>query len=235
MPCGPVSDIPESKLMMKKVAIGCGIAALLLAVAVGVGVYWTYSKAKDFVGSLKELGQVTELDRQVTNKASFTPPENGELTAGQLASFVKINEQVEGTLGPRFAALKARYDELDARMKDENRQPSATEGLAALKDLGSMVKDVRTAQVSALNAQGMSLAEYRWIRDETFAAAGIPLLGFNLNAFIEATKSGDTAELQKGMEHQVSEAMEPNAKNKELVEPFTSKLQGWTTLAWMGF
>jgi hypothetical protein len=97
------------------------------------------------------------------------------------------------------------------------------------------VKDVRAAQVTALNAQGMSAEEYRWIRDQAYAAAGIPIAAFNLNAFIEAARGGDVQKLGESMQQQIAEAIEPTEKNKDLVKPLAGKLGEWASLAWMGF
>ena len=175
---------------MKKIAIGCGVgSSLLFVVAGGVGVYWVYSKAKDYVGSFKQLAEVTELDRQVSNTARVHT--SGERGADRRPGrAVRQGERTgAGHARPALPAIEGALRR-DGR-PDEGRRPrrQSRRGLAALKDLGPMVKDVRTAQVAALNAQGMSVAEYRWVRDETFAAAGIPIAGFNLNAFVEAARA----------------------------------------------
>jgi hypothetical protein len=220
---------------MKKIAIGCGVAALLFAIAGGVGMYWVYSKAKGYVGSFTQLTEVADLDRQVSNKVAYTPPATGELSAEQVAQFARVNEQVQTTLGARFQQLKARYDEMEARMNAENRSASPAEALAAIKDLAQIVKDVRTAQVAALNAQGLSVEEYRWVRDQAYAAAGIPIALFDIDGFVEAAKGGDVEKLTKGMQQQVSDTLEPNEKNKALVQPISGKLSAWAPLAWLGF
>jgi hypothetical protein len=220
---------------MKKLAIGCGVAALLIAIAGGVGMYWVYSKAKDYVGSFAQMGEVADMDQQVTNKASFAPPDTGELTPDQVARFALLNEQVQATLGAKFEQLKARYDQMEARWKAEGREANPAEAITALKDLAGLIKEVRAAQVTALNAQGMSVAEYRWIRDQAYAAAGLPIAGFNVNAFIEAAKGGDVEALAKGVERQAAEAMEPTGRNKELVKPLEDRLGRWASIAWLGF
>jgi hypothetical protein len=228
------SSNPES-IVIKKIAIGCGVVALLFAIATGIGLYWAYSKAKDYAGSFAQLTAVGDMDQQVSNKSAFAPPETGELTAEQVAQFAKVNEQVQAALGPRFQQLKTRYDELEARMKAESRPAGPAEALTAIKDLAGIVKDVRTAQVAALNAQGLSVEEYRWIRDQAYAAAGMPTALLDIDGFVEAAKGGDVEKLTKGMQRRVSDTLEPNEKNKALVQPISSKLGEWAPLAWLGF
>lgn len=220
---------------MKKLAIGCGVVLLLLAIAGGAGVYWAYWKAKDFVGSVVQLGEVADMDAQVTNKAGFTPPATGELSAEQVARFAKLNERVQATLGPRFQDLKSRYDQMEARWKAEGREANPAEALTALKDLAGLIKEVRTAQITALNAQGLSLEEYRWIRGQVYTAAGLPIAGFNVDRFVEAAKSGDVEQITRGLDQQDTESLEPNEKNKALVKTIENKLSDWAALAWMGF
>jgi hypothetical protein len=221
--------------VFKKVAIGCAIVFVLLAVGGGIGVYWLYSKAKTYVGSLSELGDVAKMEAAVANTAPFEGPASGELAPEQVERFAKLNEQVRATLGPRFEQLKKRYDELEARMKAESRETSPAEAFAAVKDLVDILKEVREAQVTALNAQRMSVAEYRWVRDRVFDAAGIPISVFNVGAFVEAAKSGDVETLTKGQADAVAGSATVPEKNRELVKPLESKLGEWAALAWLGF
>ena len=221
--------------MFKKIAIGCAIVFALLAVGGGIATYWLYSKAKTYVGSLSEIGDVAKMEAQIANTASYDGPADGELTPEQVERFTALNEQVRTALGPRFAALKKRFDELDAARKGENRETSPAEAFAALKDLSGVVKDVRAAQVTALNAQKMSLDEYRWVRDRVFDAAGIPISVFNVGAFVEAAKSGDVEMLTKGDTESGGDSAAVPEKNKALVKPLESKLGEWAALAWLGF
>lgn len=220
---------------MKKLAIGCGVASLVLVILLGVALYWGYTKAKDLVGPFTQMGEAANLDQQVTNRASFTPPASGELTSDQLARFTRLNEQVQADLGPKFDGLKTRYDQMEARMKQEQREANPAEAITAIRDLAGLIMDVRRAQVTALNAQNMSVEEYRWVRDQAYAAAGIPIAAFNVNGFIEAAKGGDVERLKQAMEHQVGEAVSPNAANKALVAPLAANLQKWVAVAWLGF
>jgi hypothetical protein len=221
--------------VFKKIAIGCAILFVLLAVGGGIATYWVYSKAKSYLGSISELGDTASIEAQVSNNASFDAPANGELTDTQVQRFVALNEQAQSTLGPKFEALKKRYDELEAKRQSEGGDPSPAEVFDAIKDLTGVVKDVRTAQVSALNAQGMSLDEYRWVRDRVYEAAGIPISISNIGAFVDAAKSGNLEAMTKNGTDATGGSFDVPEKNKELVTPIQKKLEEWAALAWLGF
>lgn len=225
---------------MKKLAIGCGILLLLAAVAGGFAAYWVYNKGKQiyseasqYVSSFAELGRAAELDAQVTNQAAFTPPADGTLTQGQIDRFIKLQQETRTALGTRFDQIKARYERLSTQA--EGGQPSVTEGLAALKELAGLVLDVKKIHVASLNAQQMSTAEYRWLRDQIYAAAGVPFTSFHLAAIVEAAKSGDTTKINDALAGKAETlTVDVPEGNRALVEPYRQQLQDWVPLAWLG-
>lgn len=227
---------------MKKFAFGCGIFLVLAAVAGGFGMYWLYNKgrqvysqAEQYVSSFAELGKAADLDRQVTNQAAFTPPADGTLTQAQVDRFLGLQQQMRGTLGTRFDQIKARYQRLEAQQATQDGGRTVAEGLAALKDLGGLVLDVRKIHVDALNQQNMSVDEYRWLRDQIYAAAGVPFTTIHLSAIVEAAKSGDTAKINDaitGKADALSADVPP--ANRALVAPHREQLKEWVPLAWLG-
>lgn len=227
---------------MKKLAFGCGILVLLAVVAGGFAAYWLYNKgrqvysqAEQYVSSFAELGKAADLDRQVTNQSAFTPPADNTLTAAQVERFLGLQQQMRGTLGARFDQIKARYERLQARQGTQDGAQSLNEGLAALKDLAGLVLDVRKIHVEALNKQNMSVDEYRWLRDQVYAAAGVPFTSFHLAAIVEAAKSGDTAKLNDALTGKPETlAVDVPAANRALVEPHREQLKEWVALAWLG-
>ena len=73
---------------MKKIVLGCGIVVLLLAIVGGAGMYYfVYRPAKAFVSSMAQLGEVVDLDKQVTNQQAFAAPDDGTLTAAHVQRF----------------------------------------------------------------------------------------------------------------------------------------------------
>jgi DNA-binding PucR family transcriptional regulator len=214
---------------MKKWAIGCGIALLVVVVVVAVGGYIVYSRyAAPFVTSIQQISQVAAIEKQVANQSAYTPPANRELTEGQVARFVKVEESIQSKLGARSAELKTKYDRLDKLIKAENRQATFGEGMMALKDLAGIIVDGKRAQVDALNQANFSLDEYRWVRGQMYAAAGITLAEMNFSDIQKAAQAQQLDVKEIKTEGDVPE------RNKELVKPYAEKLQEWVALGFFG-
>lgn len=224
---------------MKKLAIGCGVLVLLAVVAGGFATYWLYTKGRQIVSeysaTFAELGRAASLDQQVTNQSAFTPPADSTLTTAQVERFVALQQQMRTGLGTRFDQIKARYERLQAQQGSQEGVQSVTEGLATLKDLAGLVLDVKKIHVDALNQQNMSMAEYRWLRDQVYAAAGVPFSSFHLAAIVEAAKSGDTAKINDALAGKAETlAADVPEASRALVEPYRQQLQEWVPLAWLG-
>jgi len=217
---------------MKKFAIGC-LAVVVLALVVGgiLGYIFVWRPASGYIASLRQLGEVSELDRQVVNRSPFTPPTSNELTPEMLTRFAAVQEAMQQSLGPRFAELKTKYDYLDRLQKTEHRNASLTEAMGALKDLAGVFVVAKRAQVAALNKAGFSLEEYSWVRSRVYNAAGLPMSEMDLTRIANAAKQGGGA--FQSQKDTVDESI-PD-RNKELVKPFLERLQrDWVPLAFFG-
>lgn len=218
---------------MKKFAIGCAIVLVVLLVAGSIGGYVLY---KRFVGPMAEfvtnIQKVADIEKEIKNTASFTAPENGELTEEMVARFVKAQTSIQGKLGTKMESLKATYDTLEKAQKAEGRDASVSEGMGALRDLASLFLEGKKAQVEAMNQNGFSMPEYEWVRTQVYAAVGVVAAGFDLKKIAEEAKDGNVDSLQ-GMEK--GSLPDVPEKNKELVAPFEKQLKEWAPLAFFGF
>ena len=101
---------------MKKWVVGCLIVLVLAGIGGVVGTYlvyrWGKSKVDTYVTSVQQFGDAAKMDEQVSNKALFTAPSNGELTADQVDRFMKVQEGLETKMGARLKELDAKYDAL---------------------------------------------------------------------------------------------------------------------------
>lgn len=223
---------------MKKLAIGCGLLLILLGAAGGYFAYWVVSKGRQLYSQVErsagEFARAADLDEQITNQAPFAPPDTGELTKAQVERFVSLQRRVRTDLGTRFDQISARFERLEAQGRSGNSPPLA-EGLAALNDLAGLVVDVKKVHVAALNEHGMSLQEYRWLRDQVYAAAGVPFTSLHLAAIVEAAKSGNMAEIESvvGGGPDTPAVPVPDG-NRALVAPHREQLREWAALAWLG-
>jgi hypothetical protein len=217
---------------MKKWAIGCGGALLVVLVVGGIAGYvFVYRPARVYIASFRQLAEVPEIEKLIANKAPFQPPASGELTAEWMTRFVKVQELMQARLGPRFGELKIKYDQMERQQKAEGRQASVTEGLTAIKDLAGIFVEAKRAQVEALNQTAFSLTEYDWVRKQVYAAAGLPLADFNLREIAEAAKSG-SGKVDFGRRAETSP--EVPERNKEIVKPYAEKLRDWAALGFFG-
>ena len=173
---------------MKKLLIGCGVVLLLLALVAGWA-FWQFvwkpgsalmgdgiKTVTETVQRAQGLGETTarlrELEKGVRNQSEYVPPADGLIGPDQLARWLTVE----------LTAREAIAADLQ-RLEDETTQsvtaPEATvagnaervrAGLAALNQLGEIAIRGKEAQVAALNAAEMSLAEYHWVRDTGLAA-----------------------------------------------------------------
>jgi hypothetical protein len=211
---------------VKKLAIGCLVVVVVLAIGAGIAGYYVYSKAKGYV---QQFQAVATLDKNVTNTAAFTPPRDGELNEGLVRRFVAVQESMHARLGARIDELKAKQDELQRRQETEHRQASPTEALSTIAGMMGLIVEAKKAQVDALNQQKFSLDEYDWVRKQVYTAAGLDLAQLNIGNLPEAVSQGG------GATEPLAEAgAEVPARNKELVAPYLPKLKDWAVLAFFG-
>lgn len=173
---------------MKKLLIGCSVVLLILALVAGWA-FWRFvwqpgsqlmgdgiAQVTESVRQVQSLGKTTtrlrELEQEIRNQAAFEPPADGLITPDQLARWLTVELTAREAIG---ADLK--------RLEEEARaEVTAPEGtvvgnaertraaLATLGKLGEVATRGKQAQVTALNAAEMSMAEYRWIRETGIAA-----------------------------------------------------------------
>lgn len=215
---------------MKKLAIGCLIAIVVVGIAGAIGAYFLYRQVRTTVTQFAEVGSVAEIERNVRNQTPFTPPSSGELTAAQVQKLVQVQSQVRARLGERQAELERKYKELS-----EKREATALDLpqlIAAYRDLAAVWVEGKRAQVDALNAAGLSLDEYRWVRGQAYQALGIPIVEIDVARIIEDAKSGATGN-QPGS---IAGSFGPSGpdSNRALVEPHKEQLENSVALATFG-
>lgn len=216
---------------MKKLAIGClGVLLLCGLVAAGAA-YYVYRQAKGAYETFAELGQIPEIESRLRVQGGFTPPATGELTEQQLEQLLRVQKRIRERIGARFAEFQTRYESL------AEKQDAAVTDLPALigayRDMAAGWLDAKRSQVEALNEVGLSLDEYRWIRDQVYRAVGIPYVDFDLGAIAEDIRTGVSSPEERG---QLRGSMGPAGPeiNRKLVEGFKKQLEDNVVLASFG-
>jgi len=165
---------------MKKALTGCLVVVLLAIVVGGGAAYWfivrpAWDAGSAFIDQAKQWQQVAEMDKQVRNTATFAVPEDGRLDEAQVQRFLVVQRDIIAALGNDWQTLEQRFKQMEAERKASGRDANLQEVLQAYNDIAGLVLTAKKAQVEALNRSGMSLGEYRWTRQQAFAA--LPLLG----------------------------------------------------------
>lgn len=220
---------------MKKILL-----ALLLLFALGgvmavAATYFLYraasgvfDNARSYVESMSELG---ELDKQIANQTRHVPPEGGELTEDQVARFARVQDHVRTGLGQRFEEIEKKYEHLKVNAVS-GEQPSMAEMMIALGDLANLFVQARRFQVDALNRERFSQAEYSWVRDRIFQAAGV-----HVTSSIDLRKLEESLKQTTGIESLSAPSLptiDVPEKNRELVKPHLGKMDHWIPLVFFG-
>ena len=138
-----------------KVAIGCGIVAVLGGIAVAAvvfgGIWWAKGKAEQFTGNEKRIDDL----KKRANAVPFTAPADGIIHEDRLVKFLEIRKRV-------FAVYEQHKDEFEAINKKKQADFSdVTKGLGVLNE-------VRTTQAQALADVGMSEDEYHFMVEQVY-------------------------------------------------------------------
>ena len=215
---------------MKKFAIGCGIALLLVCIGAAGAAYYLYNRVASTLTQFAELGQVPELERSVHNKSAFVPPASEELTDSQIEKLLKIQADVRSRIGERMAAFETKYKSLAEKEKATVTDVPAL--LSAYRDLAATWMDAKRSQIEALNAVELSLEEYRWIRDQAYRAIGVAYVDLDIAKIIDEAKRGVTSQ-EPGRLRGALEPAGPES-NRTRLEKFKQQLQQNVALASFG-
>ena len=215
---------------MKKLAIGCGIVLLLMGIAAAGVTYYVYNRVSSTLTQFAELGQVSDLERGVRNRAPFVPPATEELTDDQIEKLLKVQSDVRRRLGERMVAFEAKYKTL--AQKDNATISDAPAILRAYSDLAAAWLDAKRAQVDALNAVELSLDEYRWIREQAYRALGLPFVDLDIGKLVDEVRRGVASD-SPGRLRGALEPMGPQA-NRTRLEKVKKQLEDNLALASFG-
>lgn len=217
---------------MKKLAIGCGIVLLIAVIGGAIGTYYVVHKVTSTVADFAALGTIPDIERQVEDTSPFTPPDSGEFSDAQLTQLMAVQDAIKQKLGVRFRDLNAKYKTLADSLNHRDATALDMPGIvSAYRDLATTYLDAKKWQVEALNAQHLSLAQYRWIRTQAYAAVGLPLMDLDPGEIISDMKAGRHFEPKK--QELVAGPSGPE-RNQKLVEPHKKALEDNVALAFLG-
>jgi hypothetical protein len=214
---------------MRKVTVGIliGVGILVLVLAAGGTAF--YVKVYAPIGSpLMVLSGSLRLEHQRLRQTDFRAPDSDELTDRQVGAFITVEQQVEDRLGARLAGLTSTYEQLVPKADARSRVLGTRTTLAAVQANKQALLDAKIAQIDALNQVAFSKAEFEWVRQRLYGAAGLRLCRL------------DTSELLSGDREAVVRARQIDApgaipdRNVQLARPHRPTLQRWLALAFFG-
>jgi hypothetical protein len=205
---------------MNKYLGGCLIALAILVVGGGAVGYFVFIKpAGEFVSRMMEYGKEFEaLNEGIANQDDYDASAETVLSSQQVQKFLDTHRFMKAQMDAELRTLDAKYKELNASMKQGQRDMDLTEIASAYLDIGDLIMEAKRAQVAALNQQDFSLQEYDWVRSRVYHAIGQSV---GVAAIGEARKAG----------FEIDEVSEEDLK---LVEPYRKELLETHVLAWFG-
>ena len=215
---------------MKKLAIGCGIALLVTGIAAAGVTYYLYRQLASTVSQFAELAKIPDLERELRNRATFTPPPSEVLTEAQIEKLVQVQTHVRQKIGEQMKAFEAKYKTLAEKQKAD--LSDAPELLAAYRDLATTWIDAKRSQIEALNTANLSLDEYKWIRDQAYRALGQAFVDLDIGKMVTDAQRGITSTTPGELRGSMGPAGPES--NQKLVEKFRKFLEENIALASFG-
>ena len=141
-----------------KIAIGCGIAALIavvvVVVTVGAGLFWVKGKAESIAAEQKEIQDLQEK----ANRNTFTEPADGVINEPQLVKFIEVRKRVYDVYVKNEATIKSLKDKKEGDLGD-------------VRKAFALMNEIRLAQAKAQVEQGMSDSEYAFLVQQVYKSS----------------------------------------------------------------
>jgi hypothetical protein len=213
---------------MKRLGIGLLIVAAILLLVVAIAGTVFYVRVYRPVGSplMAMAGAKTLEEKRLRNQAEFLPPVSGELTGGQTANFVAVEEDVQKNLGTGAAVLARNQADLERASTANSLSVRTT--LLAFGDIKSVYLTAKMAQIDAMNRANFSKREFEWVRRQLYSAAGLRWSQLDVSEVLDGTPDAAVKIRQFEPGRDVPE------QNERLARPLASKLQAWLASGFFG-
>ncbi len=177
---------------MKKALGGCLVVALLLLVVGGGATWWfvlrpAWNAGSHFISAAGQFADLAKMDGQVRQRGDFSPPADGRISDQDLSRFIAVQQGIQSRVGSNLVTIQDKYQQLAKEASAEGKTPAVTDFLNAYGDIFSLIRDAKQAEIDGINQQGLSLAEYRWMRSRVQAE----LIQGRMNQ--DPAKAGDLA------------------------------------------
>lgn len=181
-PSTPPPSVPPKQGMSTgaKVAIGCGILAVLaivgVIVAIVAGGMFASRKLDELGGGLEAQQQAAETIHELERDHPFTPPQDGVVREDRAETFFDVTDAAWEGMQEWVADMEDRTADIEAR----GGEAGVRDAMAGLQGLGRS----RVALTEALADHDMPVSEYLWVGttlahaysrlDQPAASSGVP-------------------------------------------------------------
>jgi hypothetical protein len=211
--------------MQRNLIWGClGSAGLVVILLLVVFYFFVYRPTEQVMADMAQISELKVQNELLDDQSLFAPPANERLLPRQLDRFARVQTAMKDGLGMDFAVLSERAEKLHgirASADDSNRLLTMREAVVLFKGLGPVLTLAKTIQVTAMNREGFSLSEYRWVRERLYGSLGFSRAGIYIEDFEEEMK-GEKVDRRDGIGPE-----EESGANKDLAAPFSDTARDW--------
>jgi len=223
----PVSQIPPPRGGgCARWAVGCGALALVLLLVGGAAIWWFVGRPfVEVVQRIERLEARGPLAQRLSNRGVYQPPADGLLSDEQIVRYLEAQRRMQRELAERSERLERRLDEVD---RERPQLLDMIQMAAAYGEVLRLVGEAVDVQAAALDAQGFSAEEYRWVRWEVLRALDAPGAAYGVDG-LTAIFTGQEGEAQVPP----PQGIVPEA-NRARIEPYREELEEVLGLALLG-
>lgn len=221
---------------MKKILAGCLIVLVIALIGFGVAGFYAYRAMRPMIDNassyMDKAREATRLGEGIKNTTAFAPPATGELTLTQVERFLAVQSRVRSDLNDKWDVVEKKSSEIRARAERNSNDWTLSELASVFSEMGTIYLDGRKSQITALNTQRFSEAEYEWVRRRVYEAAGVQLAG-NLDLSKIESLARDNAG-KSGVDLPAMNLPKVPEKNIALVKPHVGLIKEWIPMAVLG-
>jgi len=207
-------------------AVGCGSLALVLLLVGAAAAWWFVGRpVAEVVQRIERLEAQGPLERRLSNRTPFQPPADGLLSDEQIVRYLDAQRRMRRELAERAERLERRLEEVD---RERPQWVDLIRMAGAYRDVLRLVEEAVDARAAALDGQGFSAEEYRWVRWEVLRALGAPGAAYGVDGLAAAFTGQAATAASPPPQTPVPEA------NRARIEPYREELEEHLGLALLG-
>lgn len=210
---------------MKNVLLGCFLFAIVGCVAVAAGAY--FFVYRPVTAMLEDVQRATRYEDRLANQSTFSAPAEPVLSTEQVNRLASVQRAMLSAAGDDLQKLQGALRRIADQSNSTQDWQAFTLELVQFGEAIHLMRNVRDAQVLAMNEQNLSLQEYQWVRSVFFAAL-LPTQGIEQLQVLAQEGSVTPERISEVFEGSgLTESAHPSAT---VVAPFREEAVKWGLL-----